>query len=96
VRIISRKRLREFWETHPDARAPLEHWFRVTRHAAWSNLAEVRRTFNSADVYEGKVIFDIGGNRYRIIAVIRYHRQKLYVRHVLTHREYSRGNWKDD
>jgi len=96
MRILSKKKLREFWGTHPRARAPLEAWYQLAKHAEWENFAAVRRIFNSADAVGRFVVFDIGGNKYRLIAAIHYNSSKLFVRHVLTHAEYDDGNWKDD
>ena len=96
MHVISRKKLRQFSQTHPEAQSALDHWFRVARRADWQSFADVRRTFNTADFFHGKVIFDVGGNRYRIVAAIHYNRQKLYVRQVLTHQEYARGGWQHD
>jgi mRNA interferase HigB len=96
MRIISKKKLREFWERHPQARSPLEEWYQVTKAMTWSKFADVRKTFKKADAVGRFVIYDIGGNKYRLIAVIHYNRERLYVRHVLTHAEYDEGKWKDD
>jgi mRNA interferase HigB len=65
----------------------------VTRNG---NVNEVRKEFPHADLYGKFVIFNIGGNKYRLIAVIHYNRRKVYVRHVLTHADYSLGKWKYD
>ena len=94
--VISRKMLRDFSRFHPDARSPLDKWYRVAKHAEWRDFAGVRKTFSSADVFEDKVIFNLGGNKYRLVAVIHYNRQRLYIRHVLTHEMYSREGWKND
>jgi len=96
MRVISRKKLREFWELYPKARTPLDAWYQVAKRAKWENFAEVRRTFNSADVVGRFVVFNIGGNKYRLIAVIHYNRGKVFIRHVLTHAEYDEGQWKDE
>ena len=96
MRVISRKKLREFWELYPKARTPLDAWYQVAKRAKWENFAEVRRTFNSADVVGRFVVFNIGGNKYRLIAVIHYNRGKVFIRHVLTHAEYDEGKWKDE
>jgi mRNA interferase HigB len=93
--IISKKKLREFWEEHPRARAPLEEWYQVVKHAAWKSVADVRSTFSTASVVGRFVVFNIGGNKYRLIAAIHFNRGKLFVRHVLTHPEYDEGKWKD-
>lgn len=100
MRVISRKRLREFAERFPDASEPLEKWYRLFREAEWENLQDVRRVFPHADlvtVESGNTVtvFNIGGNKYRLIAAIHYNRQCVYVLRVLTHAEYSKNLWKD-
>lgn len=96
MHIISKKRLREFWDQQRRAKSPLESWFQVVKQAKWNNFADVRRTFNTADRVGRFVVFDIGGNKYRLIAAIHFNRGKLFVRHVLTHAEYDEGKWKDE
>jgi mRNA interferase HigB len=94
MHVISRKKLREFWATHPDARSPLEQWFRVAQRADWSAFSEVRAVFRAADPVGASTVFNIGGNKYRLIAEVNYKRGKVFVRHVLSHADYSRGTWK--
>lgn len=94
MHVISKKKLREFWGRHPRSRPPLEAWYPVARHAEWESFPEVRDTFNTADQVGRFTVFDIGGNNYRLIAVIHFNRGKLFVRHVLTHAEYDTGKWK--
>jgi len=94
MHVISKKKLREFWEDHPKAKTPLVAWFQIAKHAEWQTFAEVRQTFNTTDQVGRFTVFDIAGNKYRLIAVIHFNRQKLYVRHVLTHGEYDQGKWK--
>ena len=96
MHVISKRALREFWEDNPKARVPLEEWYRVVRVAEWETFADVRETFNSADKVGEFIVFNIGGNKYRLITVIHFDRQKVYVRHVLTHSEYDKGKWKYD
>jgi mRNA interferase HigB len=96
MHVISKRPLREFWEDNPKARVPLEEWYRVVRVAEWETFADVRETFNTADKVGKFVVFDIGGNKYRLITAIHFDRQKVYVRHVLTHSEYDKGKWKYD
>ena len=96
MHIISRKRLREFWQRHPDAKEPLDTWYRMTRRAAWRNLAETKRTFPHADPYKECTIFNIGGNKYRLITKIYYEDQTVLISFVLTHPEYDHEKWKDD
>ncbi len=94
MRVISKKPLREFWQRHPQSRASLEEWFRKASAMQADSFAQLRETFASADYVDGFTIFDIGGNRYRIAAVVHYDGQRLYVRQVMTHAEYDRNHWR--
>ena len=95
MHVNAKKKLREFWEKYPRAKAALEAWYQAARHAEWESFADVRKTFNTADQVGRFTVFDIGGNKYRLIAVLHFDRGKLYVRHVLTHAEYDEGKWYD-
>jgi mRNA interferase HigB len=100
MRIITRKRLREFVKQFPDAAEPLEKWYRIFRVAEWENLQDVRRVYPHADmvtVASGNpvTVFNIGGNKYRLIAAIHYNGQRVYVLRLLTHAEYGKNFWKD-
>jgi mRNA interferase HigB len=94
MHVISERALREFWATHPDAESPIRSWIKVVEQAEWRQFADVRRSLNSADQVGKFTVFNIGGNKYRLIACIHYNRGKVFVRHVLTHAEYDRGAWK--
>jgi mRNA interferase HigB len=96
MRIISKSKLREFWKAHPDAEKPLKDWYRLVGRADWQHFADVRETYRHADAYCDCVIFDIKGNDYRLIAVALYPIRRVYVRYVLTHKEYDKDKWKDD
>ena len=96
MHVISKKKLREFWGVHAKAKSPLETWYQVAKHAAWESFADLRKTFPTADRVGRFVVFDIGGNKYRLIAAIHFNRGKLFVRHVLTHAEYDERKWKDE
>lgn len=96
MHVISRKKLEEFWIKHTDAKDALAAWYDVANRETWNNLEEVRSTYRSADAVDRWTVFNIRGNDYRLITVIHYNRQKIYIRHVLTHSEYDRGNWKRD
>ena len=96
MHVISKKMLREFWAEHPRAKSPLDAWYKVAKRAEWETFKDVRDTFNTADLVGRFVVFDIGGNKYRLITVIHYDRGKVYIRHVLTHAEYDEGKWKDE
>ena len=90
MHVISRKALRDFWALHPEAKQPLTYWYQIVSRTDFATFQDVRNTFRSADWVEGKVIFDIGGNNYRLIAVIHFNTKKVYVREVLTHADYSK------
>jgi mRNA interferase HigB len=94
LHIISRKKLKEAATRHGDVEAPLDVWFRIAKRASWQNLADVRKTFASADLVNRSTVFNIKGNRYRLITQINYKFQRVYIRHVLTHAEYDREVWK--
>jgi len=89
MHVISKKVLVAFWSKHPTAKAPLEAWHRIVKTSSFGTFVEVKRSFNAADYVAPYTVFDIGGNNFRIISVIHYNRQKLYIRHVFTHTEYT-------
>ena len=93
MRIISRKALREFWAQpeHADAEQPLKAWFREASRAAWATPAEVKRAFRSASIVGGsRIVFNIAGNKYRLVVKANYAYAILYVRFVGTHAQYDR------
>ena len=94
MRVISPKMLRAFWAVHPDARLPLARWRRIAAKAEWKTFSDVKAEFGSLDQYKQYVIFDIGGNKYRLIAAIHYNTGRVYIRYLLTHADYIRGDWK--
>jgi mRNA interferase HigB len=94
VWVISRKRLKECWERHPQAEVPLRAWFQVASKAEWQHIADVRRDFPHADAVGRWTVFNIGGNDYRLVVEIAYMTHKVYVRFVGTHQEYDKGRWK--
>jgi mRNA interferase HigB len=96
MRAIAKKPLREFRERHPESKTMLEDWFRKASRTDASSFPVLRKTFGSADYVDGFTIFDVGGNRYRIAAVIHYDKQRLYVRRVMTHAEYDRNVWRKE
>ncbi|HEX6732805.1 MAG TPA: type II toxin-antitoxin system HigB family toxin [Pyrinomonadaceae bacterium] len=95
MHIISRKRLNEFAEKHFDAKDSLAHWYRLARKNDFSNFAHLRKVFPSADKVGKLTVFNIGGNRIRLVAAIHYNRRKIYVRAVLRHAEYDEEQWKE-
>ncbi len=94
MHIISRKKLLEAAAEHGNLSQPLDVWYRVAKKAEWKNLMDVRRTFPTADRVDKFTIFNIKGNAYRLITEINYRTGRIFLRHVLTHAEYSKGGWK--
>jgi len=95
MHIITRKRLNEFVEEHSDARSALQHWYKLVKGKDFKSFTELRNAIPSADQVGKLTVFNIGGNKYRLIAAIHYNRRRLYIRAVLTHREYDEGKWKE-
>ncbi len=90
MRIISRKKLREFWESHPDARVSLEAWFADVKQAEWKTPNDIKTVYrNVSFVANNRVIFNIKGNKYRLIVAVQYTYQLVYIRFVGTHEEYD-------
>ncbi|MEJ0007890.1 MAG: type II toxin-antitoxin system HigB family toxin [Steroidobacteraceae bacterium] len=89
MHIISLRALRDFWEVWPDSKIPLQVWHRIVRLGKFGDFKAFKAAFNSVDYAKGFTIFDIGGNKFRIIAAVHYNRQKLYIRYVFTHQQYD-------
>jgi len=99
VRVISQRILEQFWQSHPDAEHSLKQWFKTVLAANWQNLPEVRRVYPHAEGVETSAsgvltVFNICGNKHRLIARIRYDWQLINVRCVLTHAEYDKMQWR--
>lgn len=92
MRVISNKALTNFSAIHPAADEPLQAWRKIIESRPFVSFADIKTAFNATDKVGCFYIFDIGGNKYRIVAAIHFDYQKLYVRHVLTHKEYDK--WK--
>ena len=94
MNVISHKAIRTFCGKQRDAASPLEHWYRVAKRATWVSFAEVKQTFNSADFVAPYIVFDIGGNKYRLIAEIKFNSRLLFTRAIMTYKDYLKGAWK--
>ena len=93
------KRLRDFWEEHPDAEVTLRRWYKVTSKAIWPDLQATRASFPHADlvrVASGTTltVFNVRGNNYRIVARVHHTDRRIYIKRVLTHADYSKDRWK--
>lgn len=90
MRIISRRTLREFWEGHPESEQALQAWYHDARRAAWRSPRDIKRTYANASVIgRNRVVFNIKGNRYRLVVAINYGYQICYIRFVGTHEEHD-------
>jgi mRNA interferase HigB len=111
VRVISRKILRDYCQSHADVCDALYDWYRVASKAKWQNLTEVQATYKTAEAVGNftkstqlpssqggrtLTVFNIKGNRYRLIVDIIYEQQRIYIKYVLTHAEYDKDKWKND
>lgn len=94
MKLISNRVLREFAQVHADAEAPLQAWRKLIEKASYRNFAELRGCFASADKIGDRMVFNIGGNKYRLIAVVLFSVQQVFVKAVLTHADYDKGEWK--
>ena len=96
MRIISDSRLREAAAKYPNSQPSVRAWIKVTKTANWQTLQDTRKTFPSADLVGKLTVFNIAGNNYRLITLIDYEKQRVYIRYFLTHAEYDKGRWKHD
>jgi len=95
MHIITRKRLNEFAARYSETRSALEHWYREMKRRNFRSFAELRSVFSTADHVGKLTVFNIGGNRARLVTAIHYNRGRVYIRAVLTHAEYDAGTWKE-
>lgn len=93
MRVIAKRALREFWESSPkyaDAKAPIEAWHAEALKAAWQNPQELKAQFGTASILKNnRVVFNIAGNKYRLVVAIDYHRQAMFVKFIGTHQQYD-------
>ena len=90
MRIIARSTLIAYYTNNPDSRTALEEWFQKVRKAEWGCFADVKQTFESADsVGNQHYVFNIRGNNYRLVAVVKFAIRTVYIRFVDTHAEYD-------
>lgn len=91
LRVISRRTLREFWQENPDSERRLRAWYAETRSAVWNTPQDIKHAYAHASfVGRDRVVFNIGGNRYRLVAHVNYGRGIVYIRFVGTHAQYDR------
>ena len=95
MHVITRKRLNDFAELYPEVKTALQHWYSIIKSNHFSSFSELKMFFASADQVDKFTVFNIGGNKVRLIAAIHYNSQRVYIRHVLTHSEYDKNKWKE-
>ncbi|MBD3610370.1 MAG: type II toxin-antitoxin system HigB family toxin [Gammaproteobacteria bacterium] len=94
MRVISLKHIREAGKKFPESQSALLAWHQIIKHSHFSNFDDLRKTFNSVDKVGRCCVFNIGGNKLRLIAAIHFNTGIVYIREILTHKEYDRGKWK--
>lgn len=95
MHIITRKRIAEAALGHPDCATALLGWHQVMKCGSFANFASLKAAFGSIDKVGNLYVFDIGGNKLRLMAAIHFNTGKVFIRAVLTHRDYDKGNWKE-
>lgn len=94
MHIITRKRLNEFAEKNPATKSALAHWYSLAKQNDFTSFSDLRLTFPSADQVGKLTVFNVAGNKVRLVAAIHYNRKKIYIRAVLTHPEYDENRWR--
>ncbi len=96
MRVISRKKIRDAVQNHPEWEASLSVWYKVAKNADWAQFADVKQSWKNSDKVGTCVVFDISHNKCRLIAWIKYQGKKIFIRYILSHAEYERERWKND
>ncbi|ELR97753.1 type II toxin-antitoxin system HigB family toxin [Gloeocapsa sp. PCC 73106] len=96
MHVISKKRLKDFYQTYPNAKVALNNWYRIASKTLWTNLVEVQQTYRDAEAVGNFTVFNLKGNSIRLIVLIDYKNSIIFVRHVLTHAQYDKEGWKKD
>ena len=96
MRLIAIANLQKAAAKYPDAVEAVEQFYEILKEAKWQNLEAVKQTFNSAEAVGNFTVFNIKGNKYRLILAIRYDKQLAFFKYFFTHSEYDKDNWKND
>ena len=94
MRIITHTRIVEAQQRFPESAKALDYWYRLMKRGRYANFAELKAAFGSVDKVGPLWVFDVGGNKLRLVAAVHFNTRKVFIRHVLTHRQYDQGNWK--
>lgn len=96
MRIVSKSTLKAFWTKHAEAKAPLIQWYSCVKKEQWLSPHDIKKNFSSADFVSDKVVFNIGGNKYRLVVVVNFHASGwVFIKFVGTHAEYDKINIRD-
>jgi mRNA interferase HigB len=95
MRVITRKRLNDFVAFYPEVKTALQHWYRVIKSNNFDSFNELKILLPHADQVGKLTVFNIAGNKVRLIAAIHYNSHKIYIRSILTHNEYDKNKWKE-
>ncbi|MBJ15336.1 MAG: hypothetical protein CMF38_01685 [Legionellaceae bacterium] len=95
MHVITKRRITEAKQLYPECKSALDGWFKIIKDNEFEKFAELKATFNSVDKVDDLIVFNIGGNKLRLIVSIHFNRQKLYIRHILPHKEYDKNKWKE-
>ena len=96
MHVISRKKLRDYCQNHANSCEALDDWYKIASQANWTKLIEVQTIYPQAEAVRNFTIFNIKGNKYRLIVSLNYQKQIVYIKYILTHAEYDKDNWKND
>ncbi len=96
MHLIAIRNLRSDASRHPDTQTVIEEWYKVVKSVSWQNLEEVRQLYRDAEAVGNFTVFNIKGNKYRLIVDINYVNQTIYYKYFLTHAEYDKDSWKND
>lgn len=96
MRLIAINKLREAASKYPTVANQIEDFYEIIKKAQWNNLEEVKQTFATAEAVANFTVFNIKGNKYRLILDINYQKQLIFFKYFLTHAEYDKGRWKND
>jgi mRNA interferase HigB len=95
MRVISHRKIIEFGGKYPDSINALETWHKIVTKTDYSSLADLKKTLPGTDFVDGLYVFNIGGNKFRLIAAIHFNTGMVFIRHILTHSEYDKNKWKE-